>query len=95
MVSATTVVASLGAMRLASAQAVALAESDAVAQSLGYREDAAKVDASKFAKYAPGQGCANCVFYQGKGSDPSGPCPLFGGKLVKAQGWCNSYTRKG
>jgi len=71
-----------------------LSESDPTAAALGYKEDAAQVDKTKFPKYAAGQTCANCVLYQGKPADPSGPCPIYGGKSVAAKGWCSSYAKK-
>lgn len=46
------------------------AETDPTAVALGYVADAAKVDKKKYAKYAAGQDCGNCSFYQGKASDP-------------------------
>jgi hypothetical protein len=32
--------------------------------------------------------------YQGAAGSKSGPCPMFGGKLVDANGWCNAYSKK-
>jgi hypothetical protein len=69
-----------------------VSESDPMAQSLNYRDDATKVDKSN-TRYVPGSACANCVLYQGKAGDASGTCPIFQ-KLVSAKGWCNSYTKK-
>ena len=43
----------------ASAQAAKLEESESMAVSLGYKHDAAKVDAKKFTAYATGRNCAN------------------------------------
>jgi len=40
-----------------------------------------------------GQQCNNCQFWQG-GDVDWGPCPLFPGKSVSAQGWCKSWTKK-
>ena len=57
-------------------------ESDPTAQALGYKEDATKVDKTKYARYAAGQKCNNCTFYQGKAADAFAPCPMFGGKQV-------------
>jgi hypothetical protein len=71
-----------------------VSESDATAQSLGYKADATKVDKARFAKYQAGQACANCQLYQGKPGDASGPCPIFGGKQVSAKGWCGAYVKK-
>ena len=77
----------------AQAQAM-LAESDPQAAALGYKADAAKVDKTKFPKYAAGQQCANCALYQAKATDKAGPCPLFAGKQVAGPGWCSAYAKK-
>lgn len=69
-----------------------LAESDATATALGYKEDAGKVDAAKYAQHKAGQTCANCKFFQGAGA--YGPCQLFPGKSVNAKGWCSAYAAK-
>lgn len=71
-----------------------LSESDPTAQSLGYKEDATKVDKAKFPKYQAGEDCSNCQLYQGKAGAKNGPCPIYGGKLVEAKGWCNAYVKK-
>jgi High potential iron-sulfur protein len=71
-----------------------LPESDPTATALGYKEDVAKVDATKFPTYKPGLNCANCNFYQGKDKEAYGPCQLFAGKAVAAKGWCAGYAAK-
>jgi hypothetical protein len=71
-----------------------VSESDPTAQALGYKSDATQVDKSKFAKYQPGQTCSNCQLYMGKAGDASGGCPILGGKLVSAKGWCSAYVKK-
>jgi len=74
--------------------ATPLVESDAQAQTLGYKADAVKADRVKFPKYAPGQMCGNCQLYQGKPADSVGPCPLFQNRLVAAKGWCSAWVKK-
>jgi hypothetical protein len=69
-------------------------ESDPTAASLGYRAKASRVDAAKFPKYHAGQSCANCRFYTGAAGDTAGPCPMFAGKSVAADGWCNVYAAR-
>ncbi len=70
-------------------------EDDAVAQALGYKHDASKLDAAKY----PGRGaeaneyCKNCSLYVA-GNDGWGACSIFAGKAVNANGWCASYNRK-
>ncbi len=71
-----------------------LDEKDPTAAALGYVAEASRVDKAKHTKFADGQACSNCALYQGVGGAGSGPCPLFAGKQVSAQGWCASYARK-
>jgi hypothetical protein len=84
----------LGSRAAFAADAPKVAESDPTAQALGYKEDASKVDKAKFAKYAAGQDCGNCQFYQGKPTDAYAPCPMFAGKQVASKGWCSAYVKK-
>lgn len=84
----------LSTARTASAQAVKLEETDAQAVALGYRNDATKVDATKFPAYAPGHNCANCQLFQGKPGEASGACGAMGGKLVNAKGWCVAWVKR-
>ncbi|CAG4891775.1 high-potential iron-sulfur protein [Paraburkholderia saeva] len=88
------VASSLALSRQAFADAPKVSESDPTAQALGYKADASKVDKAKFTKYAAGQDCGNCSFYQGKASDPYAGCPMFAGKQVAATGWCSAYNKK-
>ncbi len=76
------------------AQGVPVDEKDSVAQSLGYKADATKIDKAKFPKYAAGQQCANCQLYQGKSGNASGACPIFPGKVVNSEAWCSAYVKK-
>src|ERR1700757_3104834 len=84
----------LGSRAALAADAPKVAESDPTAQALGYKEDASKVDKAKFAKYAAGQDCGNCQFYQGKPTDAYAGCPMFAGKQVASKGWCSAYNKK-
>src|SRR6201997_1924584 len=86
------VASSLALSRQAFADAPKVTESDPTAQALGYKEDATKVDKAKWAKYAAGQDCGNCSFYQGKAGDAWAPCPMFAGKQVSSKGWCSAYN---
>ncbi|CAB3752906.1 high-potential iron-sulfur protein [Paraburkholderia humisilvae] len=87
-------VSALALSREALADAPKVAETDPTAQALGYKADATKVDKAKFAKYAAGEACGNCSFYQGKPTDAFAPCPMFAGKQVAATGWCSAYNKK-
>lgn len=64
------------------------------AKALGYEHDAANIDAAKYPQRGPNQVCRNCTLYQGSGSAEWGPCQLFPGKAVNANGWCSGYTPK-
>lgn len=76
------------------AQMARLALDDPQAKSLGYVHDAANVDQEKYARFEPGQNCANCALFQAKGDEEWAGCSIFPGKLVNAAGWCNVYAPK-
>jgi hypothetical protein len=84
----------LGTASRAMAQPAKVDENDAVAKGIGYKNDATKVDAAKYPTYAKGKACSNCQLYQGKAGEPWGACPIVGGKLVAAAGWCTAYVKK-
>lgn len=67
---------------------------DALAQQLKYVEDAATVDKAANPMFKEGSHCANCALYTGAEGGEWGPCTLFGGKQVKASGWCASWAPK-
>lgn len=97
----TFLITSLGAVsalalscREALADAPKVTESDPTAVALGYKMDATKVDKAKYPKYAAGEKCSNCQFFQGKATDAFAPCPMFGGKQVANGGWCSAYSKK-
>jgi hypothetical protein len=73
----------------------ALAVDDPTAQALGYVEDHNEVDTAKWPKKAGPDGanqkCTTCSLYQ-KIDDEWGGCPIFAGKKVKGEGWCNSWV---
>ena len=69
-------------------------EKDATAVALGYVSENTRADKKKYPKFSAEQKCSTCVLYQGKAGDASGPCPIFAGKLVAANGWCSSYVKK-
>lgn len=67
-----------------------ITEDDPTAKALGYKEDASTV---KKDAYKEGQNCANCQLYTASGGEDGwGACGAFGGKLVKAGGWCTAYV---
>jgi hypothetical protein len=67
---------------------------DPQAAALGYVEDTTKADKKKFPKHANDQKCNGCQLYSAAASAKEGPCAIFGGKLVAAEGWCNSWVKK-
>ena len=57
------------------------------AKSLGYVEDAAKVDPKANPNFKPGQHCANCLQVPtGKENGDWIPCNIFAGRQVVGQG---------
>jgi hypothetical protein len=95
VVPAVAAVAALSTATSAQAQAaVHVDEKEPGAAGLGYKHDATKVDAKKYATYKAGAVCGNCQFYQGKPTDAWGACPLLGGKQANAKGWCSGYAKK-
>lgn len=77
-----------------SGSAPMLDEADPAAVALGYVADTARADKTKYPNHADSQSCATCGLYQGTAGADAGPCPLFAGKQVAAQGWCASYVKK-
>jgi hypothetical protein len=68
----------------------AVTEADPTAAALKYKMDATKAaDRKDKAAF-----CDNCALYTGKAGAADGPCGAFGGKLVKAKGWCTAWAKK-
>ena len=63
------------------------------AKALGYITDTNKVDAKANPTHKAEQKCSNCVQYKGAATDATGPCLLFPGKSVEANGWCKVYAK--
>jgi hypothetical protein len=81
--------------RTADAAAGKVDPNEPQAKSLGYVDDAAKVDAKANPNYKPGQMCANCL--QAPTYKPGMaevPCNIFAGRPVSAKGWCKVYVKK-
>jgi hypothetical protein len=78
---------------MASVMVPALVLIHAPAATLGFVNDASKVNATANSTYAPGQKCANCQQYQGKAGEARGGCVLFPGKSVPAAGWCKVWRK--
>lgn len=71
-----------------------LSEDNPQAQALGYVSDTSRVDASRFPNHAADQACANCALFTGQSGQDKGPCGIFPGNQVSADGWCSAYNRK-
>lgn len=82
----------------ANEQAQKLSLDDPTAKALGYKHDAANVDLEKYPQRAAAGAsnnlCRNCALYQGGEGEQWGPCTLFQGRLVNADGWCSAYAPK-
>jgi anaerobic selenocysteine-containing dehydrogenase len=72
------------------AAADTISETDPQASALGYKADATKAEKRTDATAT----CANCGLYTGKAGEASGPCAIFQGKLVAANGWCTAWVKK-
>lgn len=70
-----------------------LAEDDPMAVALGYKEVSSEVDGQKYANHDDKQLCSGCSLYV-DGADGWGPCAIFPGKVVAADGWCTAYAAK-
>ncbi|WP_233870402.1 high-potential iron-sulfur protein [Paraburkholderia adhaesiva] len=92
IIHAASLCAALATADRAFATAPLVDENDAAVKPLGYRAKASTVDSAQFPKFHAGQHCANCRFYTGGAQDAAGPCPMFPGKSVSADGWCNVYA---
>jgi hypothetical protein len=87
-------IVSIAAPTSVPAQPKRVDENEQVAQALGYKHDAAKVDKAKFKNFQPGQLCSNCNLFKGKTGDAWGPCDIFSGREVNAGGWCSAWVKK-
>ncbi len=65
---------------------------DPAARTLGYVEDAGRVDAKKYPAFVQGSSCGNCLQLQGMPGNHYRPCAVFPGKLVAVGGWCSRWT---
>lgn len=89
-------VATSSLLRLAPAEAADLphlSPTDPTASAMQYIEDVAKIDAKKSPAFKAGSKCANCTQYTGPATG-FGPCNIFPGKDVAADGWCAAYMKK-
>ena len=68
-----------------------LDESDPTASAFAYAKDARTVGAD--ARGGADRVCATCRLYA-QASEQWGPCTLFPGKAVAAQGWCKCWVAR-
>jgi hypothetical protein len=73
-------------------------ENEPLAQSLGYRHDAAQVDSAAFPKRSGAQGarqfCDNCALFAGEPGERDAPCSIFQNRRVAGKGWCNAWVSR-
>ena len=68
---------------------------DPAAKTIGYAEDASKLDAKKEPLFKPNSRCSNCTFYQtAQAKGEYAPCTIFAGRQVVANGWCRAWSAK-
>jgi len=82
----------LAARPAASQELPRLKESDPAAQGLRYVHDASRVDTRT--RGGADRKCSNCRFYGGGSESEWGPCSLFPGKAVSADGWCTAWAAR-
>ena len=58
------------------------------AVALNYTHNASESEAPE------GQTCANCMLYSGAADAEWGPCSLFPGQAVNANGWCSAWAAR-
>lgn len=83
----------IGTRAAKAAGLVPLDPNDPQAVTLGFVNDASKVDAAANPSYKTGQTCANCQQYQGRAGEAQGGCVLFAGRSVPAAGWCKVWRK--
>jgi hypothetical protein len=75
-----------------------VAETEPLAQAMGYATDASTVDTAKFPKRAGEAGakqfCNNCALFAGEPDSAFAPCSIFQNRLVANKGWCNAWVAK-
>jgi hypothetical protein len=68
---------------------------DPAAKTIGYTEDASKVDPKKEPLFKPNSRCANCTFFQtAQAKGEYAPCTIFANQMVVGKGWCRAWSLK-
>jgi len=68
--------------------------SEAQAVALGYVALSSQADKAKYPTHTTAQSCSVCALYSGAAGAPAGPCSIFSGRQVSAQGWCSAWAKK-
>lgn len=79
----------MGTRRASAGELPRLDEADRSAKALSYVHDAARVDAAT--RGGAERICRTCRFYT-DATATWGPCTLFPGKAVNAEGWCRGWV---
>jgi hypothetical protein len=67
---------------------------NATAKALGYHQDSASVPSAQYPQHMAGQACRKCAQFRGAAADAWGPCNIFTGNQVNANGWCTAFVAK-
>lgn len=70
-----------------------VAETDPVANAIGYKQDVKNIDKKKYPKRKPTEFCNNCALYT-KANAGWGKCSMLTSGVVSAKGWCGSWNKK-
>ena len=85
----------LGALSARAENPPQLSPNDPAAKTIGYTEDASKVDAKKDPLFKPNSRCANCTFFQSaQAKGENAPCTIFANQMVVGKGWCRAWSAK-
>ncbi len=72
----------------------AVSPSEPQAVALGYVALSTQADKTKFPAHMDSQVCSGCALYSGAAGAKTGPCSIFAGRQVNAQGWCSAWVKK-
>jgi High potential iron-sulfur protein len=68
---------------------------DPTAKTIGYTEDASKVDPKTEPLFKPNSRCTNCTFFQtAQAKGENAPCTIFANRIVVGKGWCRAWSAK-
>jgi hypothetical protein len=68
---------------------------DPSAKTIGYTEDASKIDPKKEPLFKAKSRCDNCTFFQStQAKGDYAPCTIFANQMVVGKGWCRAWSAK-